>query len=219
MLENLVMLMVLATTVMYIVVMEDSKVEKDLLDKAIDCLISKIAAHFNKETARMKELKENIDLTMTRLALRHGIEYSDIFNTIVNTIVWELEEPILGREVSKVKTKYDEDYRLGFYRRCEDMVFLNKLYIDKAILEKDSISLLNEVLNTCCHELRHAWQHDNGWNFKNYISSEKNYVKYKWQRCEIDARLYASFFVNFKMTKERKEDLLEAILENIWSLI
>lgn len=219
MLKDIALLFLLIATIMYIVVMEDSKTEKDLLDKCLDYIIAKIVDSLNKETTEMKMLKKRIDLAMHKLVFSYGIEFDEIFNVVVHTIVWELQKPVLNREISAVKTKYDDADLRGEYDRDCDQIFINKLYLDRALSEKGSIKLFNQVLKTCCHEMRHAWQHDAGWDFSKYIQPEKSYLGYKLQRCEMDARIFAFLFVHFKMTNKKKESILRAILNNIAFLI
>ena len=219
MLENIAMIMALITTIYIIVVMEETRVEKSLLDKCLDCLVDKIVDSLNKETAEMRILKKRIDKSMHELVFSYNIEFDEIFNVIVHTLIWELQKPVLGREVSAVETKYEDACSRGEYNRDYDKVFINKLYLDKALSEKNSIKFFNQVLRTCCHEMRHAWQHDAGWDFSKYIQPEKSYLGYKLQRCEVDARFFAFLFVHFKMTDKKKEEILRAILNNIAFLI
>lgn len=218
MLKDICMLFLLIATIVYIVVMEDTKVEKGLLDKCLDCLVDKIVDSLNKETTEMKKLKKCIDLAMHKLVFSYGIEYNEIFNVIAHTLVWEIQKPVLDREVSVIETKYDDANLRGEYDRDYDRVFINKLYLDKALSEKNSIKFFNQVLKTCCHEMRHAWQHDAGWDFSKYIQPETCYLRYKWQRCEVDARLFAFLVVHCLMTNKKKERLLRKILMNIEKL-
>lgn len=219
MLENIAMTMALIATVIYIVVMEETKVEKSLLDKYLDYLVDKAVDSLNKETTEMRMLKKRIDLAMHKLVFSYGIEFDEIFNVVVHTLIWELQKPVLDREISAVETKYVDACSRGEYNRDYDKVFINKLYLDKALSEKNSIKFFNQVLKTCCHEMRHAWQHDAGWDFSKYIQPEKSYLGYRWQRCEVDARFFAFLFVHFKMTDKEKEEILRAILNNIAFLI
>ena len=218
MLKDVCMLFLLIATIVYIVVMEETKVEKSLLDKCLDCLVDKIVDSLNKETTEMKKLKKCIDLAMHKLVFSYGIEYNEIFNVIAHTLVWELQKPVLGREVSTVETRYVDACSRGEYDRDCDQIFINKLYLDRALSEKGSIKLFNQVLKTCCHEIRHAWQHDAGWDFSKYIQPEVSYLGYKWQRCEVDARLFAFLVVHCLMTNKKKERLLRKILMNIEKL-
>lgn len=219
MLKDIALLSLLITTIIYIVVMEETKVEKSIIDKCLDYLVDKVVVSLNKETAEMRTLKKRIDLAMHELVFSYGIEFDEIFNVIVHTIVWELQKPVLGREISAVETRYEDACSRGEYDRSHDRIFFNKLYLDKALTEKGSTKFFNQVLRTCCHEMRHAWQHDAGWDFSKYIQPETNYFKYKLQRCEVDARFFAFLFVHFKMTDKKKESILRAILNNIAFLI
>ena len=218
MMKDICMLSLLIATIVYIVVMEDTKVEKDLLDKCLDCLVDKIVDSLNKETAEMETLKKRIDLAMHKLVFSYNIEYNEIFDVIIHTIVWEIQKPVLGREISAIETKYDDANLRGEYDRDCDQIFINKLYLDRALSEKGSIKLFNQVLKTCCHEMRHAWQHDAGWDFSKYIQPETCYLRYKWQRCEVDARLFAFLVVHCLITNKKKERLLRKILMNIEKL-
>lgn len=219
MLKDVCMLFLIIATIVYIVVMEETKVEKSLLDKCLDYLVDKAVDSLNKETAEMETLKKRIAKSMHKLVFSYGIEYNEIFNVIIHTIVWELQKPVLDREISAVETRYEDANLRGEYDRDSDRVFINKLYLDRSLSEKGSIKLFNQVLRTCCHEMRHAWQHDTGWDFSNYIQPEVSYLKYKLQRCEMDARIFAFIFVHFKMTNKEKEEILRAILNNIAFLI
>lgn len=50
-----------------------------------------------------------------------------------------------------------------------------------------------QVLETLLHEIRHAWQYDNGYDFSNYVYSDddSNIDAYLSQDVEIDADEYA----------------------------
>lgn len=81
---------------------------------------------------------------------------------------------------------------------------------------KEAIKNFNSVLNTICHELRHAWQHDKDFLMTYfYITPETNYKLYKMQPMEVDARAFAAYFVHYKLNNKRKEEILEHILASM----
>lgn len=187
--------------------------KKSLGDKIAGLVWSKAKFVLNKETNEMFVLKKEISRAI------EDVDYSKGLEKVAEAIIDELSPLIIDRKISSVKAKFDKEKDLGFYRRSEDMIYINNLYIHFFLSEEGSIYEFNRVLDTCCHELRHAWQHDSGWDFEDYIVPEKNYIKYKWQKCEVDARLFSHFVVYFVMNSKMKEKMLRRILKAVLELV
>ena len=104
----------------------------------------------------------------------------------------------------------------GEYLIGKNIVVLNTDYIKKAFAEKNCISLLNNLLDTCLHECRHAWQFETGeFNFDRYISSCVDFDAYYNQSIEVDAREYALREMKI-MDTEVKEALLRRSLSYLY---
>lgn len=188
--------------------------KKSLGDKVIGSLWKKATLRLNKETKEMLILKKKISIAIDN----KFINYSEGLELVAKLIIDELSPLIISRNIASVKAKFDDEKELGFYRRCEDLIYINNLYTSLFLLEEGSIYNFNELLKTCCHELRHAWQHDNGWDFSHYVAAEDDEMKYLFQRCEVDARLFSSYVVHFVMNNKMKEKLLKRILKAILEL-
>ena len=81
----------------------------------------------------------------------------------------------------------------GEYLIGRNLITLNIDFVKKAFAEKNCISLLNNLLDTCLHECRHAYQYETKkFNFDAYITSSENFDAYYNQSIEVDARSYAS---------------------------
>lgn len=104
----------------------------------------------------------------------------------------------------------------GEYLIGKGIVTLNIDFIKKAFAEKNCISLLNNLLDTCLHECRHAWQFENKkFSFDNYISANADFDAYYNQAIEVDARTYASRELKV-MDIEVKEKLLRKSLSYLY---
>ena len=104
----------------------------------------------------------------------------------------------------------------GEYLIGKGTIVLNASYIKKAFEERNCISLLNNLLDTCLHECRHAWQFETrAYDFKKYISSSKNFDAYYNQAIEVDARKFASRELKI-MNTETKEALLRRSLSYLY---
>lgn len=188
-------------------------------DKILDMIKEKLRNSLNKESEKTRQLRDDINRIVYDIVLvRNIVRLDDVCTIIAHTIVWELQKPILGRRIKTVESKEAEEHNGGYYDKKDDKVFVNKYLIMKAVEEEDTTIYWNKLLKTCCHEMRHAWQFDKGWDFSKYIQPEVNFFKYKWQRCEADARLFAFLVVHCLMTNKKKERLLRIILKNISKL-
>ena len=104
----------------------------------------------------------------------------------------------------------------GEYLIGKGTIVLNASYIKKAFEERNCISLLNNLLDTCLHECRHAWQFEQKkFNFDAYITSSENFDAYYNQSIEVDAREYAARELKI-MSTETKEALLRKSLSYLY---
>ena len=104
----------------------------------------------------------------------------------------------------------------GEYLIGQNVIILNTSFIKKAFAEKNCISLLNNLLDTCLHECRHAWQFETGeFDFDAYITSSENFDAYYNQAIEVDAREYALREMKI-MDTEVKEALLRRSLSYLY---
>ena len=104
----------------------------------------------------------------------------------------------------------------GEYLIGKGTIVLNASYIKKAFEERNCISLLNNLLDTCLHECRHAWQFETkAYDFNKYISSSTNFDAYYNQSIEVDAREYAARELKIVST-ETKEALLRKSLSYLY---
>lgn len=104
----------------------------------------------------------------------------------------------------------------GEYLIGKNIVVLNTDYIKKAFAEKNCISLLNNLIDTCLHECRHAYQYETrAYDFNKYISSSKNFDAYYNQSIEVDARRFAARELKV-MSTEIKEKLLRKSLSYLY---
>ena len=104
----------------------------------------------------------------------------------------------------------------GEYLIGRNLITLNIDFVKKAFAEKNCISLLNNLLDTCLHECRHAWQFETKkFNFNNYISSSTDFDAYYNQAIEVDARRFALREMKI-MSTEAKESLLRKSLSYLY---
>ena len=104
----------------------------------------------------------------------------------------------------------------GEYLIGRNLITLNLEFVEKAFAEKNCISLLNNLLDTCLHECRHAWQFETGeFDFDAYITSSENFDAYYNQAIEVDARKFASRELKI-MNTETKEALLRRSLSYLY---
>ena len=104
----------------------------------------------------------------------------------------------------------------GEYLIGKGTIVLNASYIKKAFEERNCISLLNNLLDTCLHECRHAWQFETkAYDFNKYISSSTNFDAYYNQAIEVDARRFALRELKI-MSTETKEALLRRSLSYLY---
>ena len=104
----------------------------------------------------------------------------------------------------------------GEYLIGKGIIILNINFIKKAFAEKNCISLLNNMIDTCLHECRHAWQFENKkFDFNAYISASKDFDAYYNQAIEVDAREYALREMKI-MNTEVKEALLRRSLSYLY---
>ena len=100
----------------------------------------------------------------------------------------------------------------GEYLIGRNLITLNIDFVKKAFAEKNCISLLNNLLDTCLHECRHAWQFETKkFNFNNYISSSTDFDAYYNQSIEVDARRFAARELRILDTETKKALLRKSL--------
>ena len=104
----------------------------------------------------------------------------------------------------------------GEYLIGKGTIVLNTSFVKKAFAEKNCISLLNNMIDTCLHECRHAYQFENKeFDFDAYISASKDFDAYYNQAIEVDARRFALREMKI-MSTEAKESLLRKSLSYLY---
>lgn len=187
----------------FAVAMSDETAEE--LDEIIKLICKKVSARLQKENIGIMTLKQLIRAEIIKFDSKE-----EAMQEVAISIVTTLAKDIIGRNIATIAYGKDE-CSLGSYNYVDDYVYVNSFYIDRAIRQKRSVSDLNILLDTICHELRHAWQNDNSiYNNEKYISSSINYAAYRKQPCEKDARRYAHMRVYSMTNKERERILKEA---------
>lgn len=204
-----IMLLVLAgimsALAVFVVAMSDETAEE--LDEISRLIYKKISARLQKESIGVMTMKQLI-----RAEMRKINDNEEAMQEVAISIVTTLAKDIIGRDMATIAYGKDE-CSLGSYNYVDDYVYVNSFYIDRAIRQKRSVSDLNILLDTICHELRHAWQNDNSiYNNDEYISSFIDYAAYRKQPCEKDARRYAHVKVYTMANKERERILKEAYM-------
>lgn len=204
-----IMLLVLAgimsALAVFVVAMSDETAEE--LDEISRLICKKVSARLQKESIGVTTLKQLI-----RAEMRKINDNEEAMQEVAISIVTTLAKDIIGRDMATIAYGKDE-CSLGSYNYVDDYVYINSFYIDRAIRQKRSVSDLNILLDTICHELRHAWQNDNSiYNNEKYISSSINYAAYRKQPCEKDARRYAHMKVYTMSNKKREKILKEAYM-------
>ena len=203
------MLLVLAglmtSLAIFAVAMSDETAEE--LDEISKLMCKKVSARLQKENIGIMTLKQLIRAEIIKFDSKE-----EAMQEVAISIVTTLAKDVIGRKISTIAYGKDE-CSLGSYNYVDDYVYINSFYIDKAIRQKRSVSDLNILLDTICHELRHAWQNDNSiYNNEKYISSSINYAAYRKQPCEKDARRYAHMKVYTMSNKKREKILKEAYM-------
>lgn len=204
-----IMLLVLAgimsALTVFVVAMSDETAKE--LDEISRLICKKVSARLQKESIGVMTMKQLI-----RVEMRKFDSKEEAMQEIAISIVTTLAKGIIGRNIPTIAYGKDE-CSLGSYNYVEDYIYVNSFYIDRAIRQKRSVSDLNILLDTICHELRHAWQNDNSiYNNDEYISSFIDYAAYRKQPCEKDARRYAHVKVYTMANKEREKILKEAYM-------
>ena len=203
------MLLVLAglmtSLAIFTVTMSDETAEE--LDEISKLMCKKVSARLQKENIGIMTLKQLIRAEIIKFDSKE-----EAMQEVAISIVTTLAKDVIGRKISTIAYGKDE-CSLGSYNYVDDYVYINSFYIDRAIRQKRSVSDLNILLDTICHELRHAWQNDNSiYNNEKYISSSINYAAYRKQPCEKDARRYAHMKVYTMSNKKREKILKEAYM-------
>lgn len=203
------MLLVLAglmtSLAIFAVAMSDETAEE--LDEISKLMCKKVSARLQKENIGIMTLKQSIRAEIIKFDSKE-----EAMQEVAISIVTTLAKDVIGRKISTIAYGKDE-CSLGSYNYVDDYVYINSFYIDRAIRQKRSVSDLNILLDTICHELRHAWQNDNSiYNNEKYISSSINYAAYRKQPCEKDARRYAHMKVYTMSNKKREKILKEAYM-------
>lgn len=202
-----IMLLVLAgimsaLTVLVIAMSDETAEELDEISKLI---CKKVFARLQKESIGVMTMKQLIRAEMRKIDSKE-----EAMQEVAISIVTTLAKDIIGRNIAAIAYGKDE-CRLGSYNYVDDYIYVNSFYIDRAMKQKRSISDLNTLLDTICHELRHAWQNDNNvYDNNEYINSFVDYAAYRKQPCEKDARRYAHMRVYTMSNKERERILKEA---------
>lgn len=187
----------------FAVAMSDETAEE--LDEISKLMCKKVSARLQKENIGIMTLKQLIRAEIIKFDSKE-----EAMQEVAISIVTTLAKDVIGRKISTIAYGKDE-CSLGSYNYVDDYVYINSFYIDRAIRQKRSVSDLNILLDTICHELRHAWQNDNSiYNNEKYISSSINYAAYRKQPCEKDARRYAHMKVYTMSNKKREKILKEA---------
>jgi hypothetical protein len=204
-----IMLLVLAgimsALAVFVVAMSDETAKE--LDEISRLICKKVSARLQKESIGVMTMKQLI-----RVEMRKFDSKEEAMQEVAISIVTTLAKGIIGRNIPTIAYGKDE-CSLGSYNYVEDYIYVNSFYIDRAIRQKRSVSDLNILLDTICHELRHAWQNDNSiYNNDEYISSFIDYAAYRKQPCEKDARRYAHVKVYTMANKEREKILKEAYM-------
>lgn len=189
----------------FAVAMSDETAEE--LDEISKLMCKKVSARLQKENIGIMTLKQLIRTEIIKFNSKE-----EAMQEVAISIVTTLAKDIIGRKISTIAYGKDE-CSLGSYNYVDDYVYVNSFYIDRAIRQKRSVSDFNILLDTICHELRHAWQNDNSiYNNEKYISSSINYAAYRKQPCEKDARRYAHMKVYTMSNKKREKILKEAYM-------
>lgn len=204
-----IMLLVLAgimsALAVFVVAMSDETAKE--LDEISRLIYKKISARLQKENIGIMTLKQLIRAEIIKFGNKE-----EAMQEIATSIVTTLAKDIIGRNIATIAYGKDE-CSLGSYNYVDDYVYVNSFYIDKAMRQKRSISDLNILLDTICHELRHAWQNDNSiYDNNEYINSFIDYAAYRKQPCEKDARRYAHMKVYTMSNKKREKILKEAYM-------
>lgn len=204
-----IMLLVLAgimsALAVFVVAMSDETAEE--LDEISRLICKKVSARLQKESIGVTTLKQLI-----RAEMRKINDNEEAMQEVAISIVTTLAKDIIGRDMATIAYGKDE-CSLGSYNYVDDYVYINSFYVDRAIRQKRSVSDLNILLDTICHELRHAWQNDNNvYDNNEYINSFVDYAAYRKQPCEKDARRYAHMKVYTMNNKEREKILKEVYM-------
>ena len=189
----------------FAVAMSDETAEE--LDEISKLMCKKVSARLQKENIGIMTLKQLIRAEIIKFDSKE-----EAMQEVAISIVTTLAKDVIGRKISTIAYGKDE-CSLGSYNYVDDYVYINSFYIDRAIRQKRSVSDLNILLETICHDLRHAWQNVNSmYNNEKYISSSINYAAYRKQPCEKDARRYAHMKVYTMSNKKREKILKEAYM-------
>jgi hypothetical protein len=201
----LVLAGIMSALAVFVVAMSDETAEE--LDEISRLICKKVSARLQKESIGVTTLKQLI-----RAEMRKINDNEEAMQEVAISIVTTLAKDIIGRDMATIAYGKDE-CSLGSYNYVDDYVYINSFYVDRAIRQKRSISDLNTLLDTICHELRHAWQNDNNvYDNNEYISSFVDYAAYRKQPCEKDARRYAHMKVYTMNNKEREKILKEVYM-------
>lgn len=201
----LVLAGIMSALAVFVVAMSDETAEE--LDEISRLICKKVSAKLQKESIGVMTMKQLI-----RAEMRKINDNEEAMQEVAISIVTTLAKDIIGRGMATIAYGKDE-CSLGSYNYVDDYVYINSFYVDRAIRQKRSVSDLNTLLDTICHELRHAWQNDNNvYDNNEYISSFVDYAAYRKQPCEKDARRYAHMKVYTMNNKEREKILKEVYM-------
>lgn len=172
----------------------------------------KRAAKFfiNYESEEMARYKKMITKEINRME-----DKEDGYYVAVLPFIEYASDLTLGHDID-LMVKVLPSGAEGEYLIGKGTIVLNTDYIKKAFAEKNCISLLNNLIDTCLHECRHAYQFETGsFDFNKYISSCVDFDAYYNQAIEKDARAYASREIKV-MSIEVKEKLLRKSLSYLY---
>lgn len=201
----LVLAGIMSALAVFAVAMSDETAKE--LDEISRLIYKKISAKLQKESIGVMTMKQLIRFEMIKFDSKE-----EAMQEVAISIVTTLAKDVIGRKISTIAYGKDE-CSLGSYNYVDDYVYINSFYIDRAIRQKRSVSDLNTLLDTICHELRHAWQNDNNvYDNNEYINSFVDYAAYRKQPCEKDARYFAHKKVYTMSNKEREKILKEAYM-------
>ena len=207
MLEMMLLILagIMSALAVFVVAMSDETAKE--LDEISRLICKKVSARLQKESIGVTTLKQLI-----RAEMRKINDNEEAMQEVAISIVTTLAKDIIGRDMATIAYGKDE-CSLGSYNYVDDYVYINSFYIDRAIRQKRSVSDLNTLLDTICHELRHAWQNDNNvYDNNEYINSFVDYAAYRKHPCEKDARYFAHKKVYTMSNKEREKILKEAYM-------
>lgn len=171
---------------------------------------------------RMGKLAEVMDRRYKELKqqkIRFTMIYDMVNTELINTTYSYYYNELKLKEHHPWKFSYDLKDNGGVYDDVSKSISLNYDIVRPAdyllagldtndeCKKEQYFNIGIELLSCVVHELRHAWQDEQGLlQGLKYVSAEEDYEKYRTQKIEIDAREYQSHFFT--------EGLFKFILNN-----